>query len=600
MKHNYTIFHSVFLVILFFSANTMVCSQSQGPNNPATVTTGSAACLACQGSLWTTPANAEVADGFFTGAPLAAAGSCFQTNCYRSRPLLATNFGFNIPANATISYIVVHVKREGTVAAVIMDSLVSVMKANVISGANHAHPDYWPGTNTDTSYGGPGDLWGTTWTPADINATGFGVALIAKNTSATLYNAYVDNINVTVYYTLPTAGPPVAAFIANDTAPCRNDTVRFTDMSSGATSWAWSFPGGVPGTSSLQNPAVVYSADGWHNVTLIATNANGSDTLTVSNYIYEKSLITSLTVHPTVYCKGDTGLMSVSVSGAASSYQWNPCTGLSACNASNTKVFADSTTTYSVLVIDSNGCGYSSSATDTVHPKPDIHLPGPNAVCDGDTVLLHASSTGAVSFQWSPCSHLSNCNDSVTDAFPSGSTHYEVIVLNVFGCRDSTGVLVNINQPVTPTISISGDTLLSSAAASYQWYRNGILIPGATAQMYVALVTDSYSVATTDVNGCRALSAQRSIVITGIEEIGSDQGLYISPNPSVGIFFIHLPQHVSQDISLDIFDELGRKVWSKQNISDGMIDVSVLPQGMYIIYCKGSTLQTKAWLLISK
>ncbi|MFM9785747.1 hypothetical protein, partial [Streptomyces scabiei] len=83
--------------------------------------------------------------------------------------------------------------------------------------------------------------------------------------------------------------------------------------------------------------------DGWHDVTLIATNSAGSDTLTIHNYIYEKSLITSIVTHPSVYCQGDTGLMSVSVTGTAAAYQWSPCVGLSNCNKAVTKVVADST-----------------------------------------------------------------------------------------------------------------------------------------------------------------------------------------------------------------------------------------------------------------
>ena len=67
-----------------------------------------------------------------------------------------------------------------------------------------------------------------------------------------------------------------------------NDTVQFVDHSAisnvGAT-WAWSFPGGIPSTSSEQNPQVVYSEEGYHTVSLIITDAYGFDSQVVVDMI---------------------------------------------------------------------------------------------------------------------------------------------------------------------------------------------------------------------------------------------------------------------------------------------------------------------------
>ena len=90
-------------------------------------------------------------------------------------------------------------------------------------------------------------------------------------------------------YTLPAlAGPPVAAFSADNTIICldTNNTVTFSDETSpAATSWSWTFEGGTPGTSTDQNPVVTYAADGTYDVTLEATNVDGVDTLVETNYI---------------------------------------------------------------------------------------------------------------------------------------------------------------------------------------------------------------------------------------------------------------------------------------------------------------------------
>ncbi len=56
---------------------------------------------------------------------------------------------------------------------------------------------------------------------------------------------------------------PTANFQADNVIVCANQIINFTDLTSGpATSWSWTFPGGSPPTSTLENPAVIYSAPG--------------------------------------------------------------------------------------------------------------------------------------------------------------------------------------------------------------------------------------------------------------------------------------------------------------------------------------------------
>ncbi|MBX9853097.1 MAG: PKD domain-containing protein [Cytophagaceae bacterium] len=82
--------------------------------------------------------------------------------------------------------------------------------------------------------------------------------------------------------------PPVANFSGTPLTACSAPlSVNFTDLSSNApTSWSWSFPGATPNTSTLQNPTnIVYNSPGTYNVTLTATNANGSDPEVKTGYI---------------------------------------------------------------------------------------------------------------------------------------------------------------------------------------------------------------------------------------------------------------------------------------------------------------------------
>lgn len=88
------------------------------------------------------------------------------------------------------------------------------------------------------------------------------------------------------------SNPPVADFTADITSVVSGGVVNFTDLSTNyPTSWSWSitpssgwsYSGGTNSTS--QNPKVQFNTVGVYTVKLTATNANGSDSETKTNYI---------------------------------------------------------------------------------------------------------------------------------------------------------------------------------------------------------------------------------------------------------------------------------------------------------------------------
>jgi PKD repeat protein len=102
--------------------------------------------------------------------------------------------------------------------------------------------------------------------------------------TVTAYNKipYVGNVTIT-------GGGSVditANFSANKTNIYKGESVTFTDLSSGSpTAWNWSFNGGTPSTSSLQNPSVTYNTVGTYSVSLTASKTGDSDTKTTTNMI---------------------------------------------------------------------------------------------------------------------------------------------------------------------------------------------------------------------------------------------------------------------------------------------------------------------------
>jgi len=158
---------------------------SEGPNTP-----GSATNDASFGSTaWINPGNALSSnDVYAQGTP---AGSPTQY-------LKVSNFGFSIPGPAQIVGIEARIERR-SLGGMIVDSRVRIVKGGVVGSTERAAGGTWPTVDTVATYGSSSDLWGETWTPSDINANDFGLALSVFD-SADL--ALVDVITLQVYYSL--------------------------------------------------------------------------------------------------------------------------------------------------------------------------------------------------------------------------------------------------------------------------------------------------------------------------------------------------------------------------------------------------------------
>ncbi|MBC7864292.1 MAG: T9SS type A sorting domain-containing protein [Bacteroidia bacterium] len=78
----------------------------------------------------------------------------------------------------------------------------------------------------------------------------------------------------------------IADFVTLNPNICIGNQITFYDKSqNNPTSYLWDFQGGTPSTSAVANPAITYTAVGTFQVKLIATNAQGTDSLIWSNYI---------------------------------------------------------------------------------------------------------------------------------------------------------------------------------------------------------------------------------------------------------------------------------------------------------------------------
>jgi PKD repeat protein len=162
----------------------------------------------------------------------------------------------------------------------------------------------------------------------------------------------ISNANFTINQTPPS--PPLASFsIGGGSEICAGGLLNFTDQSTNNPSqWQWTFEGGSPTTSTLQNPTnVQFSAPGTYTVALTVSNSGGSNT--TSQTVTVNPLPTAdISVNPS-FAGQSTGSATLTPGGGEAPYtiSWAvnpPQSGPTATNLAPGD--------YVVTVTDNNGC----------------------------------------------------------------------------------------------------------------------------------------------------------------------------------------------------------------------------------------------------
>lgn len=309
-------------------------------------------------------------------------------------------------------------------------------------------------------------------------------------------NLYVDNINIDG---VASADPPVPNFTTDNNTICEGGSVQFTDLSAAnITSWAWTFPGGFPATSTVQNPLVTYANAGSYDVTLTVTNSFGSETITMTNEITVNTLPNvSVTATNLEVCQGTSTQLTAS---GASSYTWDNGLGTGATKT----VTPNQTTTYTVTGSNGAGCSVSESITITVVSAPSVVASAnQTTICSGQSADLSAS--GATTYTWN-----NGLGAGATHTVsPTQTTVYTVTGSNGGTCQANSSVTITVNtQPVVSvnasslTICEGGQvSLAANGADSYSWTpTNGLSASTGAAITASPTTTTTYTV--TGSNNC--------------------------------------------------------------------------------------------------
>jgi gliding motility-associated-like protein len=305
---------------------------------------------------------------------------------------------------------------------------------------------------------------------------------------------------------------PTSSLTVNTNSICKGACVNFTNQSTLDSTWQWLFPGGTPASSTLQTPPqVCYNTPGNYSVTLITSNAFGSDTLTLTNYI---------TVDPTPTAQINTNISTCEgtvvnlTSSGGTSYSWLGPNGFTS-NSQNPTITNSTVTnsgTYSVVVANSVGCTDTASTQLTINAATQAVANSNSPLCAGQTLNLTANT--ASSYSWAgPNGFTSSLqNPTISNLSNNNSGTYTLIVANGNGCADTTTLSISVlaNNPVS--INSNGPlcegqilNLTASAGTSYAWSGpNGFTsnLQNPTINNVAINNAGSYAVVVTNSNGC--------------------------------------------------------------------------------------------------
>jgi PKD repeat protein len=370
-----------------------------------------------------------------------------------------------------------------------------------------------------------------------------------------------------------------AHFTSPDPTTCPGGVVQFTDASYGnPTSYAWSFPGGTPSTSDLPNPVVQYAEAGQYDVELTVTTAAGNSTVTRTNFVTVHAPPAAFAGVDQAFCAGGSAQLQAS---GGTAYQWIPETGLSAPNIANPVASPANSTLYTVIVTSAQGCQASDAVQVSVVPPPTIVLTNEDPVlCPGDTLTLSVS--GADLYTWSPALFISATSGDQVQVWPPSTYTWTVNGSTMIGCSGQASVTVTVAPPpTTPVITWADMELSSTAAATYQWYLNGVAIPGATAQILVPGENGNYTVVTTDAFGCSATSAGYLFTSVGIATGDAEVSLRVYPVPAHDALMV---EGLVPGAPFFLVDAQGRTVvTATATAARTTIDMSHLAPGTYVL-----------------
>ena len=305
----------------------------------------------------------------------------------------------------------------------------------------------------------------------------------------------------------------ITANAGNDISICNGTSATLN--ASGGTTYRWSPSAGLS-NPNIANPTVNISSPTTYCVTVTDNNGcSGIDCVNVSI----GSGTTANAGTDIAVCIGNSAQLNAS---GGVSYQWSPTVGLNNPNIAAPTVTPTASNTYCVTVTDINGCTAQDCMTVSTK-KIQSSISNDITICEGDKTPLIA--TGGDFYSWTPTTGLSNPNIASPIASPTSTITYcanisaedctkkECVTITVIDCTngdDDNGVpgICNpgANAVACPdkNICIGEETqLVVNGGDAWSWSpSNSLNNPFTAYPLASPIVTTTYTVTVTDLNGC--------------------------------------------------------------------------------------------------
>ncbi|HQX45487.1 MAG TPA: YCF48-related protein [Saprospiraceae bacterium] len=220
-------------------------------------------------------------------------------------------------------------------------------------------------------------------------------------------------------------------------------------------------------------------------------------------------------------------------------------------------------------------------------------LTGDEMPCEKDTVTYTVQFSDVDIFEWTFPDDwlvLGNPNTSTIDLIV-GTSQGEVAVAGKDACgNEATTLSMQVSAQAVPEVfitEVSGTLECNLSGTFYQWYLDGMILPGANDQTYIPVVNGDYFVIVTiPATGCKISSNSLQFIVSHTQD-PNISSLILSPNPAMDeLHFRFEPVGLqTEPLSIAFFDVTGQ--CSKMiNTSEHLISLDNLLPGLYIVVVK--------------